>query len=102
MPLLAGQLGSVSESPCNLLQGPYGDFYRVDCDTVAALSRYMIHENKTNMTKADLALFEDFVKYEDLVIAARDDLIAMDALLCEMVNGGLSCVEIQGANYGIY
>lgn len=101
MPLFAGQLGSVSEAPVNLLQGPYGDFYRVGCDTVAALNRYMIHENKTNMTKADLALFEAFVLHEDGLLP-RSDFSALDALLCEMVNGGLSCVEIQGANYGIY
>lgn len=95
MLLTAGKLGCDTEQPFTVTQGLNGAVYTIDCDTVAALDRYMESGNSANMTRADLALFSDFVLYEEGTLN-RGDVAALDVLLAGIVTSGSSCIKIQG------
>lgn len=95
MLLTAGKLGDITGQPFVKTKGFNGDIYTINCDTVAAIDRYMSTENSVNMTRSDLAFFSDFALYEDGLLD-RGDVAALDVLLSNMVISGLSCTQIQG------
>lgn len=94
----AGTIGKTTERPYSLVSTASGDETLIDCDSVGAIARYMMHEDNRNMTKADMDLFSDWVKYSDGEIPARHDIIALDQMLVVMVQSGQPCSVIKGGN----
>jgi len=94
----AGTLGKTTEQPYSVVSTANGDQTLIDCDSVAAIARYMLHEDSRNMTKADMNLFSDLVRYSDGEIAARNDIVALDQMLVAMVQSGEPCSVIKGGN----
>lgn len=94
----AGTLGKTTESPYSVVSTANGEQTLIDCDSVAAISRYMLHEDSRNMTKADMALFQDLVSYSDGEIEARNDIIALDQMFVAMFESGEPCSVIKGGN----
>lgn len=94
----AGTLGKTTELPYSVVSTANGEQTLIDCDSVAAIDRYMLHEDSRNMTKADMDLFHDLVRYSDGDIEARHDIIALDQMLVAMVQSGNPCSVIKGGN----
>lgn len=95
----AGSIGRSTAKPYDTFHKLDGDVYVFGCDTVNAIDAFLMNECSKNMTSTQLEYVKDLVKYEDNLLV-RDDLIALDALLYEMVIGGKSCIEIQRGNCG--
>lgn len=92
----AGVLGKVTEQPYRTFHDVDGDRAIIDCDSVSAIDRYMMDEDDSNMTKADMQLFRDFVDFSDGIIGERPELLALDSILVTMCNTGEECSMLQG------
>ena len=74
-----------------------GSRFTFQCESVQAINMFFMGLGRVN--RSEKKMIDDFASYADGLLV-RDDLIALDALLGEMVDTGKSCTEIQGGDNG--
>lgn len=76
-----------------------GISYRFECTSIDAIDQYLQTECRELLNRSEMAMVLDLISYEDGVLV-RDDLAALDSLLVQMIETGLDCTTLQGANCG--